>query len=222
MSVEKINLRKVLQLIYADARHQRALLLKDISQDRRAQTRDSDSGGGDFYGPFWADVKDHAAGRSDLVEMTKVRIDANKSRKRLYPMLCESFLSMWAEKMRWRNEPFEFVPKSVKARLKIDSLNATIKIENMAAIKTWDASYRVIYPYFSEAPALPNEGARLGFWVLKEALPDYDMNDFRIVDMLRRAYFRPQDIRMEGNEGELFLAKYQALLNLWRKLRDER
>lgn len=222
MSLEKINLRKVLQIVYADARQQRALLLKDISQDRRFQSREPDSGGGDFYGPFWADVKNHAAGRCDLVEMTKIRIDANKSRKRLYPMLCESFLSMWAEKMRWRNEPFEFVPESVKARLTIGSLNATIKIENMAAIKTRDTSHRVIYPYFSEAPVLPVEGARLGFWALKEALPDYSPNDFRIVDVLRRAYFRPQDIGMEGNEGDLFLTKYQIVLNLWRKLRDER
>ena len=54
MSIEKINLRKLLQLFFADDRLQRSLLLADIRNDRTKEAGDRDSGG-DFYGPFWAD-----------------------------------------------------------------------------------------------------------------------------------------------------------------------
>ena len=221
MSIEKINLRKLLQLFFADARQQRSLLLADIRNDQTRESGGRDSGG-DFYGPFWADVKDHAAGRSSLKEQTQVRIAANKTRARLYPILTDCFLDMWDEKMRWRNEPFEFVPESVKAQLPIKELRTIVKIENTAAIKTWDGSYRVMYPYFSEAPALPEQGARLGFWALKEALPDYKIEDFRIIDMQHRTYFRPIEVGMNGDERKAFIGRYDALLKLWRKLRDER
>ena len=221
MSIEKINLRKLLQLFFADDRLQRSLLLADIRDDRSREAGDRDSGG-DFYGPFWADVKDHAAGRSNLVDQTKTRIAANKTRARLYPILTDCFLSMWNEKMRWRNEPFEFVPESVKARLPIKELKTIVKIENTASIKVWDGTYRVMYPYFSEDPALPEDGARLGFWALKAALPDYRAEDFRIIDIQRRAYFRPLDIGMKGDERKQFVQRYDVLLKKWRKLRDER
>lgn len=221
MSIEKISLRKLLQLFFADARLQRSLLLEDLRNDRVKQTGDRESGG-DFYGPFWADVKDHAAGRLNLTEQTKLRIAANKRRGRLYPILAECFLDMWNEKMRWRNEPYEFVPESVKAQLSIQELWTIVKIENTAAVTVWDGSHRVIYPYFSERPPLPEEGARLGFWALQKALPNYPAEDFRIVDMLRRAYFRPADVGMKGDEGEQFVQRYAAVLRIWRKLRDEK
>lgn len=217
MSIEKINLRKLLQLLYADNRLQRSLLLADIRSDRSKKDGGS-SAGGDFYGPFWADVKDHATGRSDISQQTEIRIASNKARGRLYPVLRDSFLEMWTEKMRWRNEPFEFVSTSVKAQLSIDELGTVIKIENTAAIRVWDGSHRVLYPYFSEAPALPEEGARLGFQVMRDALPDFSPDDFRIIDMQRRVYYRPGDIGINGNEREILLKKYDALLKLWRSL----
>lgn len=221
MSIKRINLRKLLQLFCADDRLQRSLLLAEIRGDRARESGRRDSGG-DFYGPFWADVKDHAAGRSDLTEQVKARIAANRTRARLYPILADCFLSMWNEKMRWRNEPFEFVPESVKAQLPIKKLGAIVKIENTASVATWDGSHRVIYPYFSEAPTLPEDGARLGFWALKEALPNYRPEDFRVIDMQRRAYFRPADIGMRGDEEKQFIQRYGALLEKWRRLRDER
>lgn len=219
MSVEKINLRKILQLFFADPRQQRSLLLADIRNDRQKEEREGE-GGGDFFGPFWSDVKDHVAGHSDITEQTRIRISKNEARRRLYPELEKSFLHMWMEKIRWRNEPFEFTPESVKAQLPIKKLGL-IKIENTASIRTWDKSHRVIYPYFSEAPALPEEGARLGFWALREALPDYRPEDFRIIDFIRRSYFRPNEIGTKGDEEEQFIKRYTALLKEWRKLRDK-
>lgn len=217
MSIERINLRKLLQFFYADPRHRRSLILADI-RNERYKAEGSGGNGGDFYAPFWADVKDHAAGRSDLVETTAGRIEANQARERLYPLLRDAFLEMWNETIRWRNEPFEFVPESVKAQLIFSELNAVVKIENTASVQIWDGSHRIIYPYFSEEPALPPEGARLGFWALSEALPDFPLSDFRIVDFLRRAYFRPNEIEMRGNERELFIRHYRALLAEWRAL----
>lgn len=220
MSIERINLRKALQLFYADRALRRSLLLADIRNDR--YKADGGGGnGGDFYGPFWADVKDHAAGRSDIVQTTALRIQANVARARLYPELRDAFLEMWNEKMRWRNERFEFVPESVKAQLPFTGLGAVIKIENTASVQVWDGSYRIIYPYFSEEPALPTEGVRLGFWALSEALPDFPVSDFRIVDMFRRAYFRPGDVDMRGNERDLFVRRYRELLTDWRALQPE-
>lgn len=217
MSIERINLRKLLQFFYADPRLRRSLILADI-RNERYRAEGSGGNGGDFYGPFWADVKEHAAGRSNLVETTADRIEANPARERLYPLLRDAFLEMWNETIRWRNEPFEFVPESVKAQLIFEELNAVVKIENTASVQIWDGSHRIIYPYFSEEPMLPPEGVRLGFWALSEALPDFPLSDFRIVDFLRRAYFRPSDIEMRGNERELFARHYRALIAEWRSL----
>jgi hypothetical protein len=219
MSVDKINLRKLLQLFLADDKLRRSLLLAEIRNEKAKKVGRRD-GGGDFYGPFWADVKAHAAGTSDITEQTEKRIKSNKRRSRLYPILRDSFLEMWNERMRWRNEPFEFAPESVHARLQIDSLGAVVKIENTAAIKTWDGTHRVMYPYFNEKPALRAEAARLGFWALSTALPDYRLEDFRIIDMQHRQYFRPTEVGMTGDEESQFISKFGAVLTEWHKLRD--
>jgi hypothetical protein len=139
MSLEKINLRKLLQLFFADARLQQSLLLDDIRKDRTKEEGDRD--GGDFYSPFWSDAKDHVAGLSNLIEQTKIRVAKNKARARLYPVLASSFLEMWNEKMRWRNEPFEFAPKNVKAQLPIKELGTTVKIENTASLNIRDSTH---------------------------------------------------------------------------------
>jgi hypothetical protein len=221
MPINKINLRKLLQLSFAEPRLRRRLLLDDIRKER-ARVAGSNDGGGDFYTPFWADVKAHASGQKDIAEQTEIRIQKNKSRARLYPMLRDSFLDMWNEKMRWRNEPFEFVPKSVHAQLQIDSLDAAVKIENTAAIKAWDGTHRVMYPYFSEEPALRAEAARLGFWALSSALPDFRLEEFRIIDLQHHQYFRPTEVGMTGDEEAQFISRFRAVLTEWRNLRDNR
>lgn len=221
MSIARIHLRKLLRIMYADRRERRKLLVDDIRSEE-AKGEEGGASGGDFHGPFWADAKDHVAGISDLNTQTKLRIESNKARSRLYPLLKDSFLSLWNEKIRWRNEKFETYPTSVKAQFTIEELKAIIKIENMVAVKIPDGSSRVIYPYFAETPVLPDEGARLGFWALQQALPDFRPEDFRIVDLLRRAYFRPAEVVAEGNEQELFVKNYSEILSDWAKIRDER
>lgn len=221
MSIEKINLRKLLQIFAADARKQRSLLLADIRNERAKESRESGKGG-DFYSPFWASVKNHAAGSSNIADQVNLHIERNKGRGRLYPALRDGFLEMWNEKMRWRNEPFSFTPETIHTQLPIKKLGAVIKIENTASIIAWDGSMRIMYPYFYEAPALSEDEVRLGFWALKEALPNNRLNDFRIIDFIRRSYYRPADIGMKGDEEKQFIKKYKAILDEWKALKKAR
>jgi hypothetical protein len=115
MSIEKIHLRKLLQLFYLPANKRKSLLRADIRNDLNKALGES-TDGGDFHGPFWADAKSHVAGQEDLRTAVKNRIASNKSRTRLYPLLAGGFLNWWDEKRRWRNEPFEFMSESVKAQ----------------------------------------------------------------------------------------------------------
>ncbi|WP_024574895.1 MULTISPECIES: hypothetical protein [unclassified Afipia] len=221
MSIEKIHLRKLLRLFYAKPNIQRRILLEDVRTEEKKDLEEQDSGG-DFHGPFWADAKNHVAGTLDLREQTKIRVASNKTRQRLYPLLTNGFLSVWEGKIRWRNEKFEFNPKTAKGQFSLDELGAIVKVENILAVKIWDGTGRAIYPYFAENPVLPIEGARLGFWAMQEALMEFGIDDFRILDVLRGAYFRPVDIPLQGNERVLFIQKYRAILTEWKKIRDER
>ena len=220
MPIEKLNLRKLLQLFYADDRKRRSMLRADIREER-AKKAGTNEAGGDFYGPFWADVRGHVADKLNLGEQTKHRIASNKGRARLYPILTDCFLSMWQEKIRWRNEPFQFASESVKTQLNIEELGAVVKIENTVSVVTWDGSRRVVYPYFFEDPSLPAEGARLGFWLLSRALPEYHLREFRIIDFHRRAYFRAEELGLVGNEEALLISKFRCLISERDALRDK-
>jgi hypothetical protein len=217
--MEKIHLRKLMQLLYAEPKQCRSILLAEIRNEFKKQLS-KEGGGGDFHIPFWADAKDHVAGKLDLRDQSKLRIKSNKTRARLYPLLTEGFLGLWNEKVRWRNERFELVPTNVSANFPLEELNTIVKVENVVAVRVQDGSHRVVYPYFGEKPVLPLEGVRLAFWALKEALPDFRVEDLRIIDILRSSYFRSTENPLQGDERAVFVQKYAALLKEWRKLRD--
>lgn len=219
MSIQRIHLQKLLRLFYADTQLQRRILREDIGRERRKIQTDSKKKGGDFHVAFWADAKAHVAGSLNLREKSKARIEKNpQNRGRLYPLLTNGFLSVWDEKVRWRNERFEFHPKTFRGLLPFEKLDAIVKIENVLAVKIWDGSDRAVYPYFSEKPALPLEGVRLGLWAMKESLPEFRPEDLRILDVLRGSYFRPSDAPLVGDEEEVFTKKFLLLLNEWKKL----
>lgn len=220
MSLEKIRLRKLLQILYSTDRQQIALLREDIRNEIKKATEGS-SGGGDFHTGFWADTKAHAARKGDLRNLTKQRIAANKGCARLYPELCDGFLKWWDEKRRWRNEPFVVTPDTIGVHLPIKELGSIVKIENLLSIKIGDQYHRLIYPYFSEEPALPPEGARTGLWLLTTALPSYRSEDIRILDVLRSMSFGIVDYPFSGNERDIFTSKYAAVLARWKKLKEE-
>lgn len=220
MSLQKIHLRKLLQFFDASDAKRVALLRADI----RAEINREDGvegGGGDFYVPFWADAKNHAKGISDLTKQTAARIDANERRKRLYPQLRDGFLLWWDERRRGINEPVGFMPESLGVHFPIPELGTTVKIENILALTVGDHSHRIIYPYFSEEPVLTGQSARLGLWLLHEAMKAYASEDFRMLDVIRSKSFSFGSEPVQGNEKALFIEKYKALLAERKKLKKE-
>jgi hypothetical protein len=221
MSVLDIPLRKVLQLFYAPPALRRSKLKEDIRLDRKKASGGNRSRGGDFYQPFWSDVKMHLSGDGDLAQMTDDRIKSNKNYERLYPLLKDGVLELLNAKLRWSNEPVEIVPRSVHGGLLIRDLGGTIRIRDALHARVRGEYTRVVYPYFSEEPTLPEEGGRLGLWVMQQALTDLDPDDMRIIDALRRTFFSPGVTPLQGNEEAVFRKNYKSLIGDWERLKRE-
>jgi hypothetical protein len=221
MSVLDIPLRKALQLFYAPQSLRRSILKVDIQLDRRKETGGTRSRGGDFYLPFWSDVKSHVSGDGDLTQLTDDRIKSNGSFKRLYPLLKDGVLELLSAKLRWSNEPVEIVPQSVHGKLRIEDLDGTIRIRDALHARIRGEYTRVVYPYFSEEPALSEEGGRLGLWVMQQVLTEFDPGDMRIIDVLRRTFFSPQTTPLHGNEEAVFRDNYRLLIAEWERLKHE-
>ncbi|CAH1659518.1 hypothetical protein [Chelatococcus asaccharovorans] len=221
MSVLDIPLRKALQLFYAPQSSRRSILKKDIRLDRRKDAGGSRSQGGDFYLPFWSDVKKHISGDNDLTQLTDGRIASNRNFKRLYPLLKDGVLELLSAKLRWSNEPVEIIPQSVHGNLRIEDLGGTIRIRDALHARVRGEYTRVVYPYFSEEPALSEEGGRLGLWVMQQALTELDPSDVRIIDPLRRTFFSPQMTPLQGNEEAVLREKYRLLIGEWEHLKRE-
>lgn len=221
MSLEKIHLRKLLQIFYLPENRRRSVLREDVKSQIKKENGGSTNGGGDFYTPFWTDAKRHVAGDLDLHAATEARVESNFRRRRLYPLLRDGFLGWWDERRRWRNEPFIFMPQSVKTHIVIPEVRGVVKVENLLALKVGDQFDRLVYPYFSEEPELPDEGGRIGLWLLGQALTDYQNDDLRILDVLRSTSFSTTDNPFRGNERDIFLRKYEEALVEWNRIRDE-
>lgn len=220
MSLDKIHLRKLLQLIDASDAKRVALLRADIRAELNKEDGPSE-GGGDFYIPFWADAKDFVAGGCDLKEETKSRIDSNPRRQRLYPKLQDGFLLWWNEKRRWINEPFGLVSENLSIHLPIAELKVVVKIENVLGLTTGEHSHRIIYPYFSEVPVLTEQSARLGLSLLRDAFPQYDPDSLRVLDIIRSTSFSLRDVPLVGHERDLLIGKYTKLIAERAKFRRE-
>lgn len=221
MSVLDIPLRKALQLFYANQALRRAILKDDIRLDRRKEAGGTRSQGGDFYLPFWSDVKKHISDDGDLTDLTSARVISNKNFKRLYPLLRDGVLELLSAKLRWSNEPVEIIPQSVHGNLRIEDLGGLIRIRDVLHARVREKYTRVVYPYFSEEPALPEEGGRLGLWAMQQALTNLDPRDMRIIDPLRRVFFSPETTPLKGDEEAVFRDKYRSLIKDWERLKLE-
>jgi hypothetical protein len=221
MSVLDVPLRKALQLLYAPPQLRRSILREDIRLDRKKEAGGNRSQGGDFHAPFWSDVKKHISGGGDLAQLTDDRTKSNRRYKRLYPLLKEGVLELLSAKLRWSNEPIEIRPQSVHGSHLIGELGATLRIRDALHARVRGQYTRIVYPYFSEVPALSEEGGRLGLWVMQRALSNLDADDMRIVDPLRKTFFSPQNTSLQGNEDAVLLDRYVLLINEWEKLKRE-
>ncbi|HYG27378.1 MAG TPA: hypothetical protein VD906_10765 [Caulobacteraceae bacterium] len=219
MSFESIGLGKILIAMYATNSDRIRMLRTDIRYEIKKAKGLGNGEGGDFYVPFWSDAKKHVAGELDLRDATAGRIASNEgSRGRLYPKMRDGFLEWWEEKRRLRNVPFTLINGSIKARLEVAGLG-TIKVENTLAITIGDDGHRIIYPYFCDDPALSDEAARLGLWVMSQCIKGYSLKDMRVLDVIAGRTFSEAETPLVGNEGELFASKYAAILGEWNVLK---
>lgn len=221
MSVLDIPLRKALQLFYAPPPLRRSILKEDIRLDRKKESGGNRSQGGDFYVAFWSDVKKHISGEGDLTRLTDDRIKSNRIFKRLYPLLKDGVLELLSAKLRWSNELVEIIPESVHGNLRIEDLNGTIRVRDALHARVRGKYIRVVYPYFSEEPALSEEAGRLGLWVMQHALTNLNADDMRIIDPLRKTFFSPQTTPLQGDEEAVFHEMYKSLISDWKDLKCE-
>jgi hypothetical protein len=221
MSLRNIHLRKLLKILYSEQNRRISSLRSDIREDIIREEGHA-PGGGDFYGPFWRDAKDHAFSRSDLIVCTEARIASNPARANLYPRLRDGFLLWWDQRRRWTNAPFLEVD-SPKTHFAFPGVNAVVKVDNILAVRDGQNRDRHIYPYFSPDPTLSEEAARIGLWLLIEALPAVESDSFRILDVIRARTFSVEEDRnpLIGNEEEIFRDRYIAVLDEWDRLRRE-
>lgn len=218
MSIELIHLRKLLQIFYMPVPRQKAILRAEIRSDR-AKEEGKSVAGGDFYGPFWADVRDHVIGRTDLHSSVINRISNSAGRERLYPLLEKGFLDWWDDQRRWTNDPFVQV-RSPNTILKFSDI-LSIKLDGFLAIQDASQVNRYIYPYFSETPVLKNEAARIGLWAFKKAFVALPVENFRILDVLRGRIFAIDRHYLEGDEQEVLERRSESLWQLWTELQNE-
>jgi len=190
-----------------------------IRSDAREHMKRQDEGpspGGDFHVPFWSDAKAHAAGGRDLREATVKQIEKNWRRKNLYPRLKDGFLLWWNEKRRQFNEPIIRLPTPINSSVGFAEIEGTVKVENLLYLKIGEDKFRYIYPYFSDKPSLTPATARLGLWLMSQALPQHDIENIRILDVLRGKAFSVEKHPLLGNEEEAFRLRYRSILREWR------
>lgn len=198
--------------------------LAAVRADARAEIRKrrgGKGGGGDFHSCFWADAKLHASGGTALAATTEGRIERSKQRERLYPLLAHGFLTWWNEKRRWINEEITVLPEPVNAPHDFAEIAGRVKVENVLALKLGGTTNRLIYPYFSEHPPMSDDIARLGLWLMSQALTDYKIDDMRILDVLRGESYSIDRYPLRGNEGAIFVERYARMLSDWRAFLHE-
>lgn len=210
MSLEIINLRKLLKLMYFDPRALTGALRGDIREDRDRE-RGLLGGGGDFYGPFWKDAKDHVFGWSDLGDTTSQRIEDNERRRNLYPQLRDGFLLWWNERRRWTNAPFEPID-TPKIRYRVPDLNVTVKVDCVLSVQDGRGDDHYVYPYWFPVPPLSDEAARVALWLLSQALPQIDPNELRVLDVIRGQTFALDRNPLSGDEAQIFSRNFLRLM----------
>jgi hypothetical protein len=220
MSVRNIHLDKLLKAFFLPENKRIALLRNDIRSEI-AKEEGSDSGGGNFYTPFWSDAKNHIRGSADLRVETARRIEMNERRRRLYPRLQNGFLNWWENRRRWTNLEFVVQDFAPKGHYRFDELDATVKVENLVGISIGEDEKRLIYPYFYEEPVVSETMSRLGLWLMSEALSGYAHGAMRILDIPRSNSNSIEDFPLRGNEKEQFRSHYQRLIDQWERLRKE-
>lgn len=220
MTAKVINLNKLLKFLSLTDQALITELRKELRAERRKLDGTAGEGGGDFHVPFWSDAKIHVIGVFDLLRRTVERVEASKQRQRLYPLLAQGFLS-WLDRLkRATNERIGWHEGNFHNHHDIPELDLTLKVDNLLCLRIGEDRYRLVYPYFSEKPPLSERWARVGLWLMSEALPDHSLTDMEILDVLRGRSYSGASLFLKGDEEALFENRYREVLNEWDGLRS--
>lgn len=219
MSLQSIHLRKLLKIMYLHGPQRIAALREDIRDDL-ARENGGEVGGGDFYGPFWRDAKDHVFDVTDLTEQTELRIESNFRRANLYGRLRDGFLLWWDERRRWTNQPF--VPSdALKTVCRLPNVDASIKFANILSVRDGRDEDHFVYPYWFPEPVLGEEAAWLALCALSHAFPNVHQDEMRILDVIRGQTYSIDRYPLHGNEADIFRRRFADALADWQRLRLE-
>lgn len=219
MAINNLTLRKALKLAFSEPASRRAEI-RGIIRAEIAREVGTDNSGGDFYGPFWYDAKQHVLGLSDLHIDTQNRIDTNPRRRNLYPQLRDGFLLWWSERRRWINSPYEQGGNHF-GRIYIPEIEMTIKVENLISVIDGQGDEYAVYPYFFPEPSISEDAGRVGLWGMAEALTDISPSQVRFLDVLRGQAFSLDRSPLQGNEQEVFVARLSAVIEEYEVLLAE-
>jgi hypothetical protein len=220
MSIKSINLNKLLRLCALPDNKLIGELRDDLRKERDKLFKKK-TGGGHFHYPWWDAAKDHAIGLCDLSEQTLLLVEASEQRKRLYPLLTSAFLRWLEQLRRSTNQTLSWSEEHVHAHYVVPGLGLTVKVDNLLSLKLGEDHHKLIYPYFSEEPALDSRWARVGLWLMKDALSEYDPVDMDILDVLRARSFSGGSLFLKGDEEAIFASRYQKAVAIWTELRPE-
>ncbi|MEQ1882502.1 MAG: hypothetical protein ABL878_16210 [Burkholderiales bacterium] len=220
MSIALLHLNKLLKLA-ALAENKLISAIRDDLRSERRKVLGLSSGGGDFHTAFWSDAKGHVIGVVDLPSQTAMRIEGNPTRKRLYPELANGFLNWLDLLRRSTNRGIGWSPESVHNRYEVPGLGVTVKVDNLLGLRIGDDQHKLVYPYFSEEPVLEDRWARMGLWLMREALPNHDIAQMEILDVLRSRSFSGDRLFLTGGEEALLARRYGEIATIWENLRVE-
>jgi hypothetical protein len=216
MALDRVHLNKLLKLFIMKEGLRKTAIRGDARDVMKKRDGEVSSIGGHFHLPFWKAAKGHAASRCDLRDEVKMLIEQNWRRKRLYPMLQKGFLSWWNERRRWINEPIAELPKAINSSFGFTEIEGLVKVENLLSLQLGEGKFRYVYPYFTEKPSLTPAAAKLGLWLMGQALPNLDIRDMRILDVIRGETYSVDKYPLDGSEEESFRLRYRAILREWR------
>ena len=102
-----------------------------------------------------------------------------------------------------------------------DDLGITVKVDNLLCFQIDRERHRLIYPYFSEEPAISGRWARVAIWVMSQVLDEFRPEDMVILDVQRARSYSVREIDLRGDEAEIFANRILELREIWEEILEE-
>ncbi len=215
MALDNVSLNKFLKISRKNLPQRISLIKRDAREALRKEKKVEDKDGGDFYTAFWGDAKQYVLEGLDLKLAVAARVSAHASKKKLYPILCKEFL-------RWFGS--EFDASDYNSRNKIDKVfgkcvslcdDGAIRVHGLLAWKDPSGKAFIIYPYFDKDMKLGSNTARLARWAMSNALPDHQIENMIVLDVIRGNAFDNDNAPLIGDEENTLSDQYTRMMREW-------